>query len=147
MKFQLLGVYSISKTALLALCKTTADELACEGIRVNCIAPGVIKTKFSQPVRMKSNIVKKKKGKNYCNFLVLRVRVCWKSYFIKHTNAKIGITWRNSSCGSIFGKWRFILHHWRDDNCCWWHEIQTLNHYYKDEVQKYRNIFYKNLSL
>ncbi|XP_029170499.1 LOW QUALITY PROTEIN: dehydrogenase/reductase SDR family member 4-like [Nylanderia fulva] len=48
--FGLLGVYSISKTALLSLTKTTAEELAIEGIRVNCIAPGIIKTKFSQPL-------------------------------------------------------------------------------------------------
>lgn len=47
---QILGVYSISKTTLLALCKTAAEDLASEGIRVNCIAPGVIKTKFSEAV-------------------------------------------------------------------------------------------------
>lgn len=46
----LLGVYSVSKTALLGLCKTVSEELAVEGIRVNGIAPGVIKTKFSQPL-------------------------------------------------------------------------------------------------
>ncbi|XP_011495704.1 PREDICTED: dehydrogenase/reductase SDR family member 4 [Ceratosolen solmsi marchali] len=45
--FDMLGVYSISKTTLLSLCKITAQELARDGIRVNCIAPGVIKTKFS----------------------------------------------------------------------------------------------------
>lgn len=48
--FQLLGVYSLSKTALIALCKSTYEDLARDGIRVNCIAPGVIKTKFSQAV-------------------------------------------------------------------------------------------------
>ncbi|XP_014483720.1 PREDICTED: dehydrogenase/reductase SDR family member 4-like [Dinoponera quadriceps] len=46
--FSLLGVYAISKTALLGLCKNTADELARDGIRVNCIAPGIIKTNFSR---------------------------------------------------------------------------------------------------
>lgn len=46
--FSLLGIYSISKTALLGLTKVTAEELASDGIRVNCIAPGVIKTKFSK---------------------------------------------------------------------------------------------------
>lgn len=35
---------------MLALCKTVAEELAVDGIRVNCIAPGVIKTKFSRAV-------------------------------------------------------------------------------------------------
>ncbi|XP_046739360.1 dehydrogenase/reductase SDR family member 4 [Diprion similis] len=48
--FNLLGVYSITKTSLLALCKTVADDLAPESIRVNCIAPGIIKTKFSTPL-------------------------------------------------------------------------------------------------
>ncbi|XP_014210765.1 dehydrogenase/reductase SDR family member 4 [Copidosoma floridanum] len=46
----LLGAYSVSKTTLLGLCKVVSEELASEGIRVNCIAPGVIKTKFSQPL-------------------------------------------------------------------------------------------------
>ncbi|XP_066585081.1 dehydrogenase/reductase SDR family member 4 isoform X2 [Prorops nasuta] len=46
----LLSAYSISKTALLGLCKTAAEDLACDGIRVNCIAPGIIKTKFSKPL-------------------------------------------------------------------------------------------------
>ncbi|XP_011642396.1 dehydrogenase/reductase SDR family member 4 [Pogonomyrmex barbatus] len=46
--FNLIGIYSISKTALLGLIKATADELANDGIRVNGIAPGIIKTKFSK---------------------------------------------------------------------------------------------------
>ena len=47
---QNLGPYVISKTALLALTKILAVELASSNIRVNCIAPGLIKTKFSQIV-------------------------------------------------------------------------------------------------
>ncbi|XP_041378687.1 dehydrogenase/reductase SDR family member 4-like [Gigantopelta aegis] len=43
----LLGPYSISKTALFGLTKVLADELAPDNIRVNCLAPGIIKTKFS----------------------------------------------------------------------------------------------------
>ncbi|XP_032228357.2 dehydrogenase/reductase SDR family member 4 [Nematostella vectensis] len=42
-----LGAYSISKTTLLGLTKALADECADIGIRVNCVAPGVIKTRFS----------------------------------------------------------------------------------------------------
>ncbi|CAH0547190.1 unnamed protein product [Brassicogethes aeneus] len=45
--FNLLGAYSVSKTALLGLSKAAALQLASENITVNCIAPGVIKTKFS----------------------------------------------------------------------------------------------------
>ncbi|CAL7943341.1 unnamed protein product [Xylocopa violacea] len=43
-----LAIYGISKTALLGLNQVAATILAPEGIRVNCIAPGVIETKFSQ---------------------------------------------------------------------------------------------------
>lgn len=42
------GVYSVTKTALLGLTKVLANELAKRGIRVNCVAPGIIKTKFSE---------------------------------------------------------------------------------------------------
>ena len=44
----LLGAYSVSKTALISLTKVLGTELAGRGIRVNCVAPGVIKTKFSE---------------------------------------------------------------------------------------------------
>lgn len=43
-----IGAYSVSKTALLGLCKNMSMELAQDRIRVNLVAPGVIKTKFSQ---------------------------------------------------------------------------------------------------
>ncbi|KAG7269624.1 hypothetical protein CRUP_005182, partial [Coryphaenoides rupestris] len=42
-----LGPYSVSKTALLGLTRALAPELAQRNIRVNCVAPGVIKTQFS----------------------------------------------------------------------------------------------------
>lgn len=42
------GVYSVTKTALLGLTKTLANELAARRIRVNCVAPGIIKTSFSK---------------------------------------------------------------------------------------------------
>lgn len=45
-----LGVYSVTKTALLGLTKVLANELGERGIRVNAVAPGIIKTKFSQPL-------------------------------------------------------------------------------------------------
>ncbi len=48
---QALGPYSVSKTALLGLTRTLAPELAHSNIRVNCVAPGVIKTRFSSAVR------------------------------------------------------------------------------------------------
>uniref|UniRef100_F6XP99 Dehydrogenase/reductase 2 n=1 Tax=Ornithorhynchus anatinus TaxID=9258 RepID=F6XP99_ORNAN len=49
---ELLGPYNVSKTAILGLTKTLALELKPKGIRVNCLAPGLIKTNFSQVVRI-----------------------------------------------------------------------------------------------
>lgn len=43
----LLGVYSVSKAAVIALTKALAQELAPDHIRVNAIAPGVIRTRFA----------------------------------------------------------------------------------------------------
>jgi dehydrogenase/reductase SDR family protein 4 len=45
-----IGIYSVSKTALIGLSKVLALELAQFGIRVNCLAPGVIKTKMSETI-------------------------------------------------------------------------------------------------
>lgn len=42
-----IGIYSITKLALLGLTKLLAIEFQEYDIRVNCIAPGLIKTKFS----------------------------------------------------------------------------------------------------
>ena len=46
--FQGIGWYSISKTSLVALTRVLAKELGGDGVRVNCIAPGVIRTDFSK---------------------------------------------------------------------------------------------------
>lgn len=43
-----LGLYSVSKSALNMLTKVLAKEWGPDGIRVNAICPGLIKTKFSQ---------------------------------------------------------------------------------------------------
>jgi dehydrogenase/reductase SDR family member 4 len=43
-----LGMYSVSKAALNMLTKVTAKEWGVDGIRVNSICPGLIKTKFSE---------------------------------------------------------------------------------------------------
>lgn len=42
-----LGMYSVSKTALIGLTKVLAKELGQKGIRVNGVAPGIIPTKLS----------------------------------------------------------------------------------------------------
>lgn len=43
-----LGGYSVSKAAVIMLTQVCAREWGPEGIRVNCIAPGLIKTEFSR---------------------------------------------------------------------------------------------------
>lgn len=43
-----MGVYSISKSAVIMLTKVLARELGPDNIQVNAIAPGIIKTKFSR---------------------------------------------------------------------------------------------------
>lgn len=54
--FPLLGAYSVSKTALLGLTRAVAEQVAPLNIRVNCIAPGIIKTKFSQALWKEQSI-------------------------------------------------------------------------------------------
>ena len=43
-----MGIYSISKAAVIMLAQVLATELGRANIQVNGIAPGVIKTRFSQ---------------------------------------------------------------------------------------------------
>jgi dehydrogenase/reductase SDR family member 4 len=49
----ILGAYGVSKTALFGLTKAAAGDLASEKIRVNCLAPGLIETKFSSIVSIR----------------------------------------------------------------------------------------------
>lgn len=42
-----IGMYAVSKTALLGLTKGLASELGPKGIRVNGVAPGIVPTKFA----------------------------------------------------------------------------------------------------
>jgi NAD(P)-dependent dehydrogenase (short-subunit alcohol dehydrogenase family) len=43
-----LGMYGITKAADYALCRNLAAEWGPDGVRVNCIAPGLIKTQFAR---------------------------------------------------------------------------------------------------
>jgi NAD(P)-dependent dehydrogenase (short-subunit alcohol dehydrogenase family) len=43
----MMGIYSVSKAALLMLTKVLAVELGGDNIQVNAIAPGFVKTRFS----------------------------------------------------------------------------------------------------
>ena len=43
-----IGAYGISKAADFALCRSLAGEWGPKGVRVNCVAPGLIKTDFAK---------------------------------------------------------------------------------------------------
>mmetsp|Transcript_26900 Transcript_26900/g.26538 ORF Transcript_26900/g.26538 Transcript_26900/m.26538 type:complete len:221 (-) Transcript_26900:32-694(-) len=45
-----IGIYGVTKTALIGMTKMLGIELAGAGIRVNGIAPGIIKTRFSEAI-------------------------------------------------------------------------------------------------
>ncbi|HXH18931.1 MAG TPA: glucose 1-dehydrogenase [Chitinophagales bacterium] len=53
-----LGIYSVSKAALIMLTKAMAREWGSDGIRVNAICPGLIKTKFSRALWKNDEILK-----------------------------------------------------------------------------------------
>lgn len=54
-----LGIYSVSKAALISLTKVMAKEWGTDHIRVNTICPGLIKTKFSETLWKNENIIDK----------------------------------------------------------------------------------------
>lgn len=53
-----LGIYSVSKAALISLTKVMAKEWGSHGIRANVICPGLIKTKFSEALWNNEQILK-----------------------------------------------------------------------------------------
>ena len=55
----MLGIYSVSKAALISLTKVMAKEWGKYGVRANVICPGLIKTKFSQPLWSNEKMMKK----------------------------------------------------------------------------------------
>jgi dehydrogenase/reductase SDR family protein 4 len=54
-----LGIYSVSKAALISLTKAFAKEWGPHTIRVNAICPGLVKTKFSKALWDNDNILEK----------------------------------------------------------------------------------------
>jgi len=47
---EIIGAYSVSKTALLGLSKAVALQCVSSKIRVNCLCPGIIETRFSEGI-------------------------------------------------------------------------------------------------
>jgi NAD(P)-dependent dehydrogenase (short-subunit alcohol dehydrogenase family) len=43
-----IGAYGISKAAYFAMCRSLAGEWGPKGVRVNCVAPGLVKTDFAR---------------------------------------------------------------------------------------------------
>ncbi|XP_060081846.1 dehydrogenase/reductase SDR family member 4-like [Ylistrum balloti] len=54
----IIGPYGVSKTALLGLKKALVHQLSPMNIRVNCLAPGLIKTRFSEAIWKDPNNLK-----------------------------------------------------------------------------------------
>jgi NAD(P)-dependent dehydrogenase (short-subunit alcohol dehydrogenase family) len=55
----MLGIYSVSKAALLSLTKVLAKEWGPAQVRVNAICPGLVKTKFSQALWQTEEILRR----------------------------------------------------------------------------------------
>jgi len=55
----MLGIYSVSKAALISLTKVLASEWGPAKIRVNAICPGLVKTKFSRALWENEEILKR----------------------------------------------------------------------------------------
>jgi dehydrogenase/reductase SDR family protein 4 len=68
--FPLIAPYCVSKTALIGMTKAMGPPCADLGIRVNCIAPGVIKTKFSRALW---DGVEETDTTNYKDFFMKRI--------------------------------------------------------------------------
>lgn len=45
------GVYAATKAGVRQMCRALAAELGTKGVRVNCIAPGVVETPLTAPIR------------------------------------------------------------------------------------------------
>jgi len=55
----LLGAYSVSKTALLGLTKVVSSAVCDDNIRVNGVAPGIIQTKFSSALWQNEDVAER----------------------------------------------------------------------------------------
>lgn len=54
-----MGVYGMTKAAAISLAKTLAVELGPSGIRANCVAPGLVETRFAGALVSNDDIMKR----------------------------------------------------------------------------------------
>lgn len=66
-----LGMYSISKAALIMLTKVMANELGRDKIRVNAICPGYIKTKLSEAIWSDKGLLRDVMNKQSLDYLAV----------------------------------------------------------------------------
>ena len=64
-----LGLYSVSKSALITLTKVLAKEWGKEGVRANVICPGLVETKFSEALTSNEKILGHVKAKQALQML------------------------------------------------------------------------------
>lgn len=57
-----LGAYSPAKAALVMLCRQLAQEWASEGIRVNTVSPGLIRTPLSEPIYRDAELLRRREA-------------------------------------------------------------------------------------
>ncbi len=55
-----IGAYGISKAADFALCRSLAGEWGPKGVRVNCVAPGLVKTDFARALWENEDLLKRR---------------------------------------------------------------------------------------
>ena len=61
-----IGAYGISKAADFALCRSLAGEWGPKGVRVNCIAPGLVKTDFARALWEDEARLKRRSPRRRC---------------------------------------------------------------------------------
>jgi NAD(P)-dependent dehydrogenase (short-subunit alcohol dehydrogenase family) len=57
-----LGAYSPAKAALVMLCRQLAQEWAADGIRVNTVSPGLIRTPLSEPIYRDAELLRRREA-------------------------------------------------------------------------------------
>ena len=55
-----IGAYGISKAADFALCRSLAGEWGPKGVRINCVAPGLVKTDFAKALGEDPKMLKRR---------------------------------------------------------------------------------------